>query len=455
MFKSVFIKKFKIIFICFCFIQNKCYSEDCCEICYNCCCNCLNSKDKETSVCDNTNKEKSHTYKNKKLEKNSEKEEEEEENNENEENEGKEEEEDLELIYKYKNQANKGNNKLNTIIEKKEEEEEEEEENGSNEKEKNDEINNDKYLEEVLENFNNVKVIEGDFFKAQNNYELEKNGTEKNDGVLGEGTYGCVYKIKKDNEKIFALKEIVVKDHNIVKDIQKEIQNLIRLKDKQNILRIVDVYRQDNFIGNFLGNEYSKEKNATCFYIITEYCEGGDLFYLIINEGGKYDKNKIAYQIINAVYVCHQKQIAHLDLKPENFFLSDNLNIKLGDFGVSYYFEGKAKYDKKCGSIGYISYEVFLGKEYDPIKADLFSLGATLYALYIKESLYYIEENELIKKIDDEFNEIPKKIDSIQDINLKTLLKGLLTKLEKDRCGWDDILASGFYKELQKKYKGN
>ena len=453
MFKSVFIKNFKIIFICFCFILNKCYSEDCCEICYNCCCNCLNSKNKKTSVSDNTNKEKFHTYNNKKSETNSEKEEEEKGNNKNEENEVGE-----DLGYKYKKQANKGKKKLNTILEEGEEEEkeesEEEEENGSNEKEKNDEINNDKYLEEVLENFNNVKVIKGDFFKAQNNYELEKSGTIENDGVLGNGAYGCVYKIKKNNGRIFVLKQIVEGEDYPLKDIQKEIQNLIRLKDEQNILRIVDVYRQNNFIGNFLENEYSKEKNATCFYIITEYCKGGDLGYLITNEGGEYDKNKIA------VYVCHQKQIAHLDLKPENFFLSDNLNIKLGDFGVSSYFEKNAKYDKKCGTIGYISYDVFSGKEYDPFKADLFSLGATLYRLYIEEFLYNIEEellynienNEVIKKIDGEFNKITKIIDSIQDIKLKTLLKGLLTKLEKDRWGWDDIFDSDFYKELNEKY---
>ena len=453
MFKSVFIKNFKIIFICFCFILNKCYSEDCCEICYNCCCNCLNSKNKKTSVSDNTNKEKFHTYNNKKSETNSEKEEEEKGNNKNEENEVGE-----DLGYKYKKQANKGKKKLNTILEEGEEEEkeesEEEEENGSNEKEKNDEINNDKYLEEVLENFNNVKVIKGDFFKAQNNYELEKSGTIENDGVLGNGAYGCVYKIKKNNGRIFVLKQIVEGEDYPLKDIQKEIQNLIRLKDEQNILRIVDVYRQNNFIGNFLENEYSKEKNATCFYIITEYCKGGDLGYLITNEGGEYDKNKIAYQIINAVYVCHQKQIAHLDLKPENFFLSDNLNIKLGDFGKSSYFEENTKYDKICWSIGYTSYEVFSGKEYDPFKADLFSLGATLYVLYIKKLLYDIEKDEVTKeKIDDNFNKIPERIVSIQDINLKILLTGLLKKLEGDRWGWDDIFDSDFYKELNEKYK--
>ena len=267
----------------------------------------------------------------------------------------------------------KKSNSLSIIDKEKEEGENEEEKEKERikreeeERKKKEEEENKKYLEEVLESFNNVKVIKGDFFKAQNDYELEKNGTKKNDGVLEEGGFGCVYKIKKNNGRIFVLKQIVEGENNPLKNIQKEIQNLIRLKDEHNILRIVDVYRQNNFIGNFLENEYSKEKNATCFYIITEYCEGGDLCDLITNKEEKYNKNKIAYQIINAVYVCHQKQIAHLDLKPENFFLSDNLNIKLGDFGVSSYFEKNAKYDKKCGSIGYASYEVFSGKEYDPL----------------------------------------------------------------------------------------
>ena len=143
-----------------------------------------------------------------------------------------------------------------------------------------------------------------------------------------------------------------------------------------------------------------------------------------------------------------------MDLKPENFFLSDNLNIKLGDFGKSSYFEENTKYDKICWSIGYTSYEVFSGKEYDPFKADLFSLGATLYVLYIKKLLYDIEKDEVTKeKIDDNFNKIPERIVSIQDINLKILLTGLLKKLEGDRWGWDDIFDSDFYKELNEKYK--
>ena len=306
------------------------------------------------------------------------------------------------------------------------------------------------YLEKVLENFDNVKVIKGDFFEVQNNYELEKSGTKENDGVLGKGKFGVVYKIKK-NEKILALKKVVVKNRNL-ETLKKEIQNMIRLRNEKNIVKIVDVYRQDNFKDFFL-SKLDKEKDSTvCFYIIMEFCEGGDLFDLI-KKNGEYNKNKIAYQIIKAVYACYQKQIAHRDLKPDNFFLDNNLNIKLGDFGFSSYFEKNDKDKIKCGTIGYASYEVFLGKGYDPFKADLVSLGTTLYALYNVKFVYNFEKNEVAEKLEDEFNEIPKRIDAIKDSNLKTLLKGLLTKFEKNRWGWDDILKSEFYKSLDNEDK--
>ena len=67
--------------------------------------------------------------------------------------------------------------------------------------------------------------------------------------------------------------------------------------------------------------------------------------------------------------------------------------------------------------------------------------------------VYNFEKNEGTKKLEDEFNEIPKRIDAIKDSNLKTLLKGLLTKFEKDRWGWDDILKSEFYKSLDNEDK--
>ena len=471
MFKSVFIKKFRIIFICFCFIQNKCYSEDCCEICYNCCCNCLNSKNKETSVFDNTNKEKSHTYKNKKLEKNSEKEEEEEENNENEENEVGE-----DLGYKYKKQVNKGNNKLNTIFEKKEknEEKEESEKKEKNEEkeesekkeknEENEEENEEKalndYLKSVFKKFKRIKPIEDDFFKAQETYVLKKRGTKKNDGILGEGGFGQVYKIKnKKNEKTFVLKKSVVKEEEDLEDIKNEIRNLIRFRDEKNILRIVDVYRQDNFVGKFLKKKYSEKDKAVCFYIITEYCKNGDLYDFIKHKKILDKENlrdKIAYQIINAVHSCHKEKIAHRDLKPLNIFLDKDWNVKLGDFGLSKKFSENEKDNEIAYTENFACYEILLEKKHDPFKADLYSLGVTLFVLYTGKNLLKVNTKMEKEEIKEKFNAIPTTIDDfISDSNLKNLLKNLLERKEEDRCGWEEILKSKFYKSLKKKFEKN
>ena len=477
MFKSVFIKKFRIIFICFCFIQNKCYSEDCCEICYNCCCNCLNSKDKKTSVFDNTNKEKSYTYNNKKSETNSEKKEEEEGNNENEENEEKE-----DLGYKYKKKANKGKKELNTILEeeeeeekeesekkekneKKEEEEENEEEDEENEEEneENEEENEEKalndYLQSVFKKFKRIKPIEDDFFKAQETYVLKKRGTKKNDGILGEGGFGLVYKIRnKKNKKTFVLKKSVVKEEDL-EDIKNEIRNLIRFKDEKNILRIVDVYKQDNFGGKFLKKKYLKKDKATCFYIITEYCKNGDLYDFIKNKKISDKKNlrdKIAYQIINAVHSCHSKNITHRDLKPENFFLDENYNVKLGDFGFSKKFSENEKDTESVYTRNFACYEILLKKERDPFKADLFSLGVTLFVLYTGKNLLKVNTEMEKEEIKEKFNAIPTTIDdSISNHKLNDLLKNLLKRKEKNRCGWDEILKSEFYKSLKEKFEKN
>ena len=465
MFKSVFIKNFRIIFICFCFIQNKCYSEDCCEICYNCCCNCLNSKDKKTSVFDNTNKEKSHTYNNKKSETNSEKEEEEEENNENEENEVVE-----DLGYKYKKQANKGKKKLNTILEKKEEEneeneeeneenkeenEEEQEENEDEEQEENEEEKEEKalnnYLLSVFDNFKNIETIEGDFFNAQKTYTLEEK--------LGEGGFGRVLKIRnKKNKKTFVLKKTVVKKKDL-EYIKNEIQNLIRLKDEQNILRIINVYRRPNYVSTFFKKKYSKKDNATCFYIITEYCKNGDLYDFLKHKKILDKENlrdKIAYQIINAVHSCHSQDIAHRDLKPLNIFLDKDWNVKLGDFGLSKKFEENEKDNENVYTRNFACYEILLEKKHDPFKADLYSLGVTLFVLYTGKNLLKVNTKMEKEEIKEKFKAIPATIEKyIKNSNLKNLLKNLLERKEEDRCGWNEILKSKFYKSLKDKFEKN
>ena len=60
------------------------------------------------------------------------------------------------------------------------------------------------------------------------------------------------------------------------------------------------------------------------------------------------------------------------------------------------------------------------------------------------------------KKIKKKFKAIPTTIDDfIDDPNLNNLLKKLLKRKEEERCGWNEILKSKFYKSLKDKFEKN
>merc|ERR1719160_2293036 len=81
-------------------------------------------------------------------------------------------------------------------------------------------------------------------------------------------------------------------------------------------------------------------------FIVTELCEGGELFDAIIaktqTKEGHYserDAAKLIKQILDALAYCHAQKpaVVHRDLKPENFlFISTKLErLKVIDFGLA------------------------------------------------------------------------------------------------------------------------
>ena len=71
-----------------------------------------------------------------------------------------------------------------------------------------------------------------------------------------------------------------------------------------------------------------------------EFCSEGNLRNFIdkyINNGTLIEEDKlkiIIKQICKGIKEIHDKKIIHRDLKPENIFIN-NLDIKIGDFGIS------------------------------------------------------------------------------------------------------------------------
>ncbi len=71
-------------------------------------------------------------------------------------------------------------------------------------------------------------------------------------------------------------------------------------------------------------------------YIITEYCEGGDLMSLLKKKKKLDHKtvNKIFKDIIFGLKYLADNTIIHRDLKPANIFFKDG-KCKIADFGFA------------------------------------------------------------------------------------------------------------------------
>ncbi|GIY28700.1 maternal embryonic leucine zipper kinase [Caerostris darwini] len=143
------------------------------------------------------------------------------------------------------------------------------------------------------------------------------------------------------------------------------------------------------------------EKN---YFIVLEYCPGGELFDYIIEKDRVTEKEaKIFFrQIIGAVAFIHEKGYVHRDLKPENLLLDNEQNLKLIDFGLC----AKPKTGMQqqletcCGSPAYAAPELITGDNYNGNKVDIWSMGVLLYAL-LCGFLPFDDENvtKLYKKI--------------------------------------------------------
>lgn len=130
--------------------------------------------------------------------------------------------------------------------------------------------------------------------------------------------------IKEDEERMFA-------EMNILKDL-----------DHPNILKLFELYQDD-----------------LNYYLITEYCSGGELFNKIKSLNSLTEKLAADYmkQILSAIVYCHEKKIVHRDLKPENLLLDSkksNAQIKVIDFGTSRKFDVDKKMTKRLGTVKYL-----------------------------------------------------------------------------------------------------
>ncbi|XP_051513005.1 serine/threonine-protein kinase ULK3-like [Myxocyprinus asiaticus] len=182
---------------------------------------------------------------------------------------------------------------------------------------------------------------------------------------LGSGTYATVYKAfrKTDNREAVAVKVVSKKSLN-----KTSMENLLTEIEILRTVRHPHIVQLKDF-----------QWDSDNIYLILEWCSGGDLSCFIRSRRILPERvaRRCLQQIACALQFLHEKNISHLDLKPQNILLSGN-TLKLADFGFAQYMSPWDEQHALRGSPLYMAPEMVCRRHYDA-RVDLWSVGVILY----------------------------------------------------------------------------
>lgn len=250
---------------------------------------------------------------------------------------------------------------------------------------------------------------------------------------LGTGTFATVYQAckKTDLDKVVAIKCIErcrlnkVSTENLFTEIR-----VMKELNHEHIVKLQDFEWDEKYI-----------------FLIMEYCSGGDLSSFIRSRNVLREKEarKFLRQIALALQFLQEKNIAHMDLKPQNLLLTGDETplLKVADFGMSQHLYAGDSSASFRGSPLYMAPEIMMGQSYDA-KVDLWSVGVILYetlfgmAPFASKTFEELEE----KVLDDSPVKIPDNCNL--SMECKDLLMRLLERDQNKRISFQDFFSHPF-----------
>jgi serine/threonine protein kinase len=174
---------------------------------------------------------------------------------------------------------------------------------------------------------------------------------------------------------------------------------------------------------------------------VTEFCPGGELFYLLQRVGKLSESQALFYfgEIVLGLEHLHSLDVAYRDLKPENILLDIDGHVKLADFGLAKQEMTPRHFSFSfCGSPEYMSPEMLKGIGHTRA-VDLYTLGALLHEMLTGLPPYYSQTKA--KMYDDVLN-AKLKLPRYMSTKAQALVKSLLRRDPLSRLGTERGLAS-------------
>ena len=211
------------------------------------------------------------------------------------------------------------------------------------------------------------------------------------DEKLGEGSYGKVYKVHK--EEFGRTYEAAVKIISIPQseaDILQAKSEGLNEESARSYFQafVTDIIQEVDLMSAFRGN--SNIVSLEDHKVIEKQGEiGWDIIIrmeLLETLSSHITKTpltqeevvKLGVHICRALELCAKHNTIHRDIKPDNIFVSQYGDYKLGDFGIARQIERTMSGLSKKGTYQYMAPEVFKGNEYGA-SVDTYSLGIVMY----------------------------------------------------------------------------
>ncbi|MCQ2818395.1 MAG: protein kinase [archaeon] len=198
---------------------------------------------------------------------------------------------------------------------------------------------------------------------------------------IQEGSISTIFRVESNiTGQIRAMKVVSKKSKYVnptteLMEIKNEVKILSAL-DHPNILKVFEFYSGED-----------------SFYLVEELCADGDLFGLLDTQG-QFEEPRAAFimfQLLSALNYCHERNVIHKDIKPENILISHKEYsnfpcIKLCDFSISSMpsLNYTSDPEKKFFKVTYYTPPEVVDKntreEYND-KCDIWSAGIIMYML--------------------------------------------------------------------------
>ncbi|KAM6111402.1 LOW QUALITY PROTEIN: serine/threonine-protein kinase PLK2-like [Phoenicopterus ruber ruber] len=256
--------------------------------------------------------------------------------------------------------------------------------------------------------------------------------------VLGKGGFAKCYEMTDlTTNKAYAAK--IIPHNRVAKPHQKEKVSTL---PPSFCLFEIELHRMLNHRHVVQFYHYFEDREN--IYFLLEYCGRRSMAH-ILKARKVLTEPEVRYylrQIVSGLKYLHEQEILHRDLKLGNFFINENMELKLGDFGLAARLEPlEHRMRTICGTPNYLSPEV-LNKQGHSCEYDIWALGCVMYTMLLGRPPF---ETTNLKETYRCIREARYSLPSSLLAPAKHLIANMLSRNPEDCPSLDEIIQHEFF----------